>query len=140
MLTTGLETVDDADAVEWLFDLAFAPARRALSSYQLREGVDPVAALCLVARDETGAVAGAVRYWPVRIGEEGAAALLLGPIAVHPTRQGEGVGAALIAESLGGAARLGWSRAMLVGDESYYGRFGFSHSKWRNSSIHLRMG
>jgi predicted N-acetyltransferase YhbS len=50
-------------------------------------------------------------------------ALLLGPVAVHPTRQGEGLGALLIEESLSTAA--GWDRVMLVGDEPYYGRFGF---------------
>jgi predicted N-acetyltransferase YhbS len=57
----------------------------------------------------------------VRVGN--APALLLGPVAVHPTRQGEGLGALLIEESLSGAA--GWDRVMLVGDEPYYGRFGF---------------
>jgi len=62
-----------------------------------------------------------VRYWPVRAG--GAPALLLGPIAVHPIHQGEGLGGYLIEESL--AAASGWERVLLVGDESYYGRFGF---------------
>ena len=74
-------------------DLAFAPGRAALSSYRLRDGVEPVAELCLVARDEYDALAGAIRYWPVRVGAAGHAALLLGPVAVHPTRQGEGLGA-----------------------------------------------
>jgi len=45
---------------------------------------------------------------------------------VHPTRQGEGLGGYLIRESLEIAAQMGWTRAMLVGDEPYYGRFGFS--------------
>ncbi len=53
----------------------------------------------------------------------GRSALLLGPVAVHPTRQGEGLGALLIEESL--ARAEGWDRAMLVGDAPYYGRFGF---------------
>ena len=51
--------------------------------------------------------------------------LLLGPIAVHPTRQGEGLGALLINESLAEARRLGWERVLLVGDAPYYARFGF---------------
>ena len=113
----------DAAEVEWLLDTAFAPGRTALSSYRLREGVAPVADLCLVARDEFDAVAGAIRFWPIRIG--GAAALLLGPVAVHPTRQGEGLGALLIGEALERAAELGWTRVVLVGDEPYYARFGF---------------
>jgi predicted N-acetyltransferase YhbS len=125
------ETPDDSAEVEFLYDLAFAPGRTALSSYRLRDGVDPVAALSLVARDDYDALAGAIRYWPVRIGGTGAAALLLGPVAVHPTRQGEGLGALLIAESLERAAGLGWSRAVLVGDEPYYRRFGFTREAGR---------
>lgn len=109
-----------------LLDLAFAPGRGALSSYKLREGVAPIAELCRIARDEWNAVAGCIRYWPVRIGEAGAPALLLGPIAVHPTRQGEGIGARLMAETLDDAVGLGWSRVLLVGDEPYYQRFGFT--------------
>ena len=46
------ETHDDWHEVEYLFDLAFAPGRSALSSYRLRDGVDPVAELCIVARDD----------------------------------------------------------------------------------------
>ena len=45
--------------------------------------------------------------------------------AVHPTHQGEGLGALLINESVAEARRLGWERVMLVGDEPYYRRFGF---------------
>jgi predicted N-acetyltransferase YhbS len=116
------ETNEDIWEVEALFDLCFAPGREALSSYRLRDGVDPVADLSLVARDELGVLAGAVRFWPVRVGE--APALLLGPIAVHPTRQGEGLGALLVEESLSRAD--GWSRVMLIGDAPYYGRFGFT--------------
>ena len=117
------EQPEDWWEVEALYDLCFAPGREALSSYRLRDGVDPVAALCLVLHDEFGAVAGAIRYWPVRVG--GRDALLLGPVAVHPIRQGEGLAARLIEESLAIATRMGWQRAMLVGDAPYYGRFGF---------------
>ncbi len=123
MLRIYPETPDDTPEVEYLFDLAFAPGRQALSSYRLRDGVPPVAELCLVARGEEGALAGAIRYWPVLIGA--AQALLLGPVAVHPTRQGEGVGRLLIRESLERAEALGWTRVLLVGDAPYYKRFGF---------------
>ena len=117
------ETEADWWEVEALFDLCFAPGRTALSSYRLRDGVAAVAPLCLVLRDGTGTLAGAIRYWPVEAG--GQDALLLGPVAVHPTRQGEGLANLLIIESLAEARRLGWERAMLVGDAPYYGRFGF---------------
>jgi predicted N-acetyltransferase YhbS len=88
----------------------------------LRDGVEKVRELSLVLRED-GVLAAAIRYWPVRVG--GAEALLLGPVAVHPTRQGEGLGGYVIHESLAEARRLGWCRVLLVGDAPYYGRFGF---------------
>lgn len=117
------ETADDWWEVEALYDLCFAPGREALSSYRLRDGVERVSGLSQVARDELGIVAGAIRFWPVRIGAH--AALLLGPVAVHPTHQGEGLGGSLIRDSLAKAADLGWQRVLLVGDAPYYARFGF---------------
>mmetsp|Transcript_28710 Transcript_28710/g.54278 ORF Transcript_28710/g.54278 Transcript_28710/m.54278 type:complete len:162 (+) Transcript_28710:218-703(+) len=118
-----VETPDDWWEVEALYDLCFAPGREALSSYRLRDGVPAQAGLSHVARDSDGILAGAIRYWPVRVGE--VPALLLGPVAVHPTRQGEGLGRQLIETSLQAAEPLGWARVMLVGDAPYYGRFGF---------------
>jgi predicted N-acetyltransferase YhbS len=117
------ETPADQWEVENLFDLCFAPGRSALSSYRLREGVPPVADLCLVARDDGGILGGAIRHWPVRVGQD--RALLLGPVAVHPTRQGEGLAAQLIGSSVDRGRALGWERMLLVGDAPYYGRFGF---------------
>ncbi|MEO0369868.1 MAG: N-acetyltransferase [Pseudomonadota bacterium] len=117
------ETSDDWWEVEALYDLAFAPGREALSSYRLREGVARIADLSLVARDPDGILAGAIRFWPVLVG--GAHVLLLGPVAVHPTYQGESLGGYLILNSLDRARDLGWERVMLVGDAPYYGRFGF---------------
>ncbi|WP_375265591.1 GNAT family N-acetyltransferase [Planktotalea sp.] len=118
------ETAEDWWEVEALYDLCFAPGREALSSYRLRDGVPPVEGLSSVARDSDGILAGAIRYWPVLIGMH--QALLLGPVAVHPTRQGEGLGSALIRDSLARADENGWRRVMLVGDEPYYQKFGFS--------------
>lgn len=118
------ETGEDWWEVEALYDLCFAPGREALSSYRLREGVEPLDPLCLAARDGDGTLAAAIRYWPVRVGE--GAALLLGPVAVHPTRQGEGLGAMIIRDSLERAWALGWKRVILIGDAPYYCRFGFA--------------
>ncbi len=123
MIELTSEKPDDWWEVEALFDLCFAPGREALSSYRLRDGVDPVAELSLVARDEGGILGGAIRYWPVLVGR--ADVLLLGPVAVHPTRQGEGLGGYLIRESLAIASAAGWERVLLIGDAPYYGRFGF---------------
>lgn len=124
LYTLAQEQPEDWWEVEALYDLCFVPGREALSSYRLRRDGGQIAALCLVARDGEGILAGAVRFWPVRVGVD--PALLLGPIAVHPTRQGEGLGGRLMHQSLGGARALGWERVLLVGDAPYYGRYGFT--------------
>lgn len=127
MIIIAEETPDDHWEIEALLDNAFAPGRASLSSYRLREGVEPVGSLCLTARDddEIGALAGTIRFWPIAIGDAATPSLLLGPVAAHPTRQGEGIGAMLILEGLELAERLGWERCILIGDEPYYARFGF---------------
>ena len=61
--------------------------------------------------------------WPVDIG--GAAALMLGPIAVERALQGQGLALALMQTSLDAARALGHRIVVLVGDEPYYGRAGF---------------
>lgn len=124
MYTLTAEIDDDWWEVEALFDLAFAPGREALGSYRLRDGVDPIKNLCLVARDQDATLAGAIRFWPIRIRRY--RSLLLGPIAVHPTRQGEGIGGQLIEEGLSRAREAGWERVLLVGDAPYYAAFGFA--------------
>lgn len=116
-----VESEADRDEVEQLFDQCFAPGRQALSSYRLRDGVSPARDLCLVWRDES--LAGAVRCWPIRVGAHDA--LLLGPLAVHPTREGEGLGTVLITELAQRAAELGHHRILLVGDAPYYARHGY---------------
>ncbi|WP_171232565.1 GNAT family N-acetyltransferase [Ruegeria sp. HKCCA4812] len=118
------EEPDDWWEVEALYDLCFAPGREALSSYRLRDDVPPVAGLSLVARDGQGILAGAIRFWPVHVGDRDA--LLLGPVAVHPTHQGEGLGGYLIHAGVEAGHTRGWQRVMLVGDEPYYSRFGFT--------------
>ncbi|MEP2715594.1 N-acetyltransferase [Pseudophaeobacter sp.] len=131
MIELKAEQPDDRWEVEALYDLCFAPGREALSSYRLRDNVPPVPGLSQVARDELGILAGAIRFWPVHIEADDpqklhqVTALLLGPVAVHPTHQGEGLGGSLIRDSLAQASERGWQRVMLVGDAPYYRRFGF---------------
>lgn len=130
MIVLAPEQPDDHWEIEALLDTAFAPGRTGLSSYRLREGVEPVSDLCLTARDddEAATLAGTIRFWPIQIGDTAAPSLLLGPVAAHPTRQGEGIGAMLILEGLDRAIEAGWKRCMLIGDEPFYGRFGFKRS------------
>ncbi|MFT4717442.1 MAG: putative N-acetyltransferase YhbS [Paracoccaceae bacterium] len=123
------ETDDDFWEVEYLYDLCFAPGREALSSYRLRDDQASLPDLSRMARDELGVLAGAIRFWPIRIGPDLAPALLLGPIAVHPTRQGEGLAQALMTDGMNAAEDAGWQTIILIGDHSYYSRFGFERAE-----------
>ncbi|MBN2643653.1 MAG: GNAT family N-acetyltransferase [Victivallales bacterium] len=51
--------------------------------------------------------------------------LMLGPIAVLPDCQNQGIGSKLIKYTAGIAAKLGYSAIALFGDPGYYQRFGF---------------
>jgi len=112
-----------AAAIQALLDEAFGPSRSEKTVYRLRDGVDPVPELCLVAETDDGELRGTLRFWPVRIGD--VPALLLGPIAVQGGLRKTGVGTLLMNTGLARARELGWHIVLLVGDEPYYGRFGF---------------
>ncbi len=119
------ETLDDEYEVESLLNLVFTPQRTKLSSYYFRENVNKVEFLCKLIKNQYGHIIGSIRYWPVYIGKKKLSCLLLGPLAVHPICQGEGIGAILILKTLNLAEKNGWERVILVGDEPYYSRFGF---------------
>jgi predicted N-acetyltransferase YhbS len=65
-----------------------------------------------------------VRLWHVEA--NGMPVLLLGPLAVSPALQGEGLGRAMMREAIWRAACRGHGAILLVGDAPYYSRFGFS--------------
>jgi putative acetyltransferase len=52
-------------------------------------------------------------------------ALGLGPVAVLPERQCQGLGSALIRAGLQRAQGAGWDGVFVLGDPGYYRRFGF---------------
>ena len=66
----------------------------------------------------------ALRLTPITIGNEDRA-LLLGPLAVDPEYTGQGHGIRIVAEALDQARAGDIALVLLVGDEPYYGRFGF---------------
>ncbi len=126
MNITGERPEDNAD-IERLLDLAFGPDREGKTVYRLREGVEPVAELDSVIRED-GVLKGSLRFWPVVIGPDRMLALLLGPVAVAPEDRGKGYARALIWNSLSVARDLGYRIVILVGDEPYYCQFGFNRA------------
>ena len=127
-MTTTIEPEQPQDdaAIEALLDEAFGADRHRKQSYRYRHMTAPVGELCLVVREDDRVVA-TVRHWPVTIvgDDKMTPALLLGPIAVASDRRNIRIGDRLMRESLRRALELGHSLVLLVGDLSYYGRFGF---------------
>ena len=126
MVTIRRERRADQAAREQLLDAAYGPVRFSKPSHKLREGRDPADGLSFVAVED-GRVVGTVRLWQVTAGA-GRAALLLGPLAVDPAlpQPRHRLGA----DAPRDARRAARSQAvLLVGDASYYGRFGFSAEK-----------
>ena len=124
MVTIREERIADVAARDALLDKAYGGARFAKTSERLREGRCPASRLSLVAVDHCQIV-GTVRLWNVETGP-GHDALLLGPLAVDPDYRNRGVGTALMRRAIARARLAGHGAILLVGDATYYGRFGFS--------------
>jgi predicted N-acetyltransferase YhbS len=134
---TPIDAVPDAD-VEQLLDLAFGPGRHARTAYRVRGDARALPALSFAAV-EGGVLVGSIQCWPVAFGPDRGLPVplvMVGPVAVRPDRQRDGVGRRLVARALDAAAETGDDRALtLIGDPEYYGRFfGFTAdrtARWR---------
>ena len=80
--------------------------------------------LSLVATQEQ-VVIGQITLSPALVGDGSSPWFALGPVSVLPSRQGEGIGSALIEASLASITNMGALGCILTGDPNYYRRFGF---------------
>ncbi len=134
MIRTVREAPAEAVAREALLDLALGKRRRKKTSERLRENRLPAEGLSFAAKLGNGRLVGTLRLWHISAGEDHRA-LLLGPLAVHPSYQKRGIGGALMRAAIQQATALDHQAVVLVGDEPYYRRFGFS----KKSAEDLRM-
>lgn len=120
------ETPGDYAAITHILQVAFAdhPYSRQ-TEHLIVEALraDNALTLGLVA-EEAGRVVGHVAFSPVEIGS-GGRWFALGPIAVLPERQRQGIGKSLVEVGLAAVRQLGGDGCVLVGDPAYYQRFGF---------------
>nr|WP_027135222.1 N-acetyltransferase [Geminicoccus roseus] len=86
---------------------------------------DGALAISLVA-ELGGDMVGQAAFSPVRIGDGSTGWYGLGPVAVAPERQGQGIGSALIEEGLRRLRAQGASGCVVLGEPGYYRRFGFA--------------
>jgi predicted N-acetyltransferase YhbS len=120
------ERAPEIVAREALLDACFGANRQQRTCQRLRDGRAPAEGLALSAVRE-GHLVGTVRLWHVSAG--GIPALVLGPLAVDNTCRKLGVGAALMDHALAAAKARGHRAVILLGDQPYYTRFGFSAAK-----------
>ncbi len=135
MVTITPEIAADIPAREALLDRAFGKAeRRRKTSERLRENRLPAAGLAFSARNRKGRLIATLRLWEITAGSAGPA-LLLGPLAVDCAYQKRRIGTRLMRHAIAEARRLGHKAVLLVGDEPYYGRFGFSRGSIEGLSL-----
>ena len=132
MVTIRAEISSDIVPREALLNQAFGQKRFRKTSEKLRSNRVP--ALAFTAVDDGGKLIGTVRLWNIIAGSAGSS-LLLGPLAVDCSHQNSGIGRALMEQAIFAARDFGADSILLVGDEPYYSRFGFSASLARN--LHL---
>ena len=89
----------------------------------LRQRADEL--ISLVAETD-GEVVGHVLFSPVSLAGHSEVQLMgLGPMAVVPTHQRQGIGSALVRAGLKKCRRKGCSAVVVIGHPEYYPRFGF---------------
>ena len=127
-LTYSYEQSTDAEAIEALLDHAFGPGRFVKVSERVREFAEfqPDMSFC---GWDGGRLVGSVRMWKVHVG--GVPVIFLGPLAVRAEGRKFGTGAELVRLASAAAQAAGYP-VLLVGDEPYFGRFGFSAAPARD--------
>lgn len=123
-----IASVPPAD-IDHLLDLAFGTDRRGRTAYKLRAGTDAIPALSFAAIED-GTLVGSIQCWPVQLTEADGGVtplILVGPVAVRPDRQRDGIGRQLVEKALAAADASDSEPMTLIGDAIYYDRFfGFS--------------
>lgn len=120
----------DRTAVRFVNELAFFRADEADLVDVLRSGCPEGLSFVAVEGEN---IVGHILFTPVTItsGASVITGLGLGPMAVLPSHQGQGVGSALVRHGLEQARARGYPFVVVVGHPKYYPRFGFEPASRR---------
>jgi len=126
-ITIRDERNEDIEAIEKLTEAAFQNAEHTSHTEHfivnsLRNYGQLTVSLVAI---EDSAIVGHVAISPVQISSGEMGWYGLGPISVHPNKQGLGIGSLLMNKSLEKLKNLGAKGCVLLGDPKYYSRFGF---------------
>ncbi len=123
------EALEDVAAIEAVTQSAFLDAPHTSHNEQfilaaLRDG--GALTISLLAEMD-GAIVGNVAVSPVSISDGASGWFGIGPVSVIPKWQGRGIGSQLMREALARLSEQGASGCVVLGDPSYYRRFGFKN-------------
>jgi putative acetyltransferase len=121
------EKTADEDAIGQITEEAFADAPHSDGSEaaiigRLRDAGGLTVSLVA---EKDGVIVGHVAFSPITIDGQDQGWLGLGPVAVRPDHQGQGIGRALINKGLDEIKAKGVIGCVVLGDPNYYQRFGF---------------
>jgi len=116
------ENPEDFQSIHDINLESFESDNEAILVDKLRSVVKPF--ISLVAK-EKGSVLGHILFTPVTVGNSNITAMGLGPMAVRPERQGQGIGSALINQGLKVCRNRDVKTIFVLGEPDYYMRFGF---------------
>ena len=121
----------DPALVENLLDAAFGKQRIERTAYKVREGMEMLEGLSLAAVDMAeNELLGSLQCWPTALTDETGKKypmIMVGPVAVHPDCQRQGIGQAMITALINELHEDESLPLVMIGDPIYYDRFfGFS--------------
>lgn len=121
------EDASDVDAVDAVTTAAFLAAPHTEHTEQfIVKALRKVGKLTLsLVAEVDGEVVGHVAVSPVNISGGASGWYGLGPISVSPAHQGQGIGSRLVREALSALRENGAFGCVVLGEPSFYGRFGF---------------
>ncbi len=112
----------DLDHIDRIHTAAFASPTESHIVRSLRDRGKLTVSLMI---ECSGEAIGHLAMSPVQVDGSSATILAIGPIAVIPERQRQGVGSELMREGINRSRRGGVAAIILLGDPAWYRRFGF---------------
>lgn len=122
-----------------MLDAAFGADRHGRTAYAIRQGCAWLPEFSYAVTDGTGRLRGILQSWPVELrrddGDTAVPLIMVGPVAILPEHQREGLGRLLMDRLCEDADAAADAPLMMIGDPEYYGRFwGFTADRtggWR---------
>lgn len=117
----------DPALVEDLLNAAFGKLRTQRTAYKVREGMEMLEGLSVAAVNMAdNELLGSLQCWPVALTDDTGKMhpmIMVGPVAVYPDCQGEGIGQALMNGLLKELQQGESLPLVMIGDPAYYDRF-----------------